>query len=195
MTINVSVSAVGNSVAVSTGAVVAAHAASHAAGGADAITPANIGAAGASHTHLPSQVSSSFGNDDLEFDLNDLNGAIGAAYTYIDGQIATRASASNSVVYPAQITADQNNYSTGVYDIVRISSNAARNITGIVAASNGDARLLVNVGSFDITLKHQSTSSTSANRLFCAGASDFVLVTGASVPVVYDSTSAVWRVG
>jgi hypothetical protein len=102
---------------------------------------------------------------------------------------------SNTVASPAQLTADQNNYALESGDILRVSASAARNITGLVATVNGDARLLVNIGTFDITLKHQSASSTAANRFICAGASDYVLSPGASAPVVYDATSAGWRVG
>lgn len=107
----------------------------------------------------------------------------------------TSSDISNTVASPAQLTADQNDYALASGDILRISSSAARNITGIVATTGGDARLLVNVGSFDITLKHQSASSTAANRFLCAGASDYTLSAGASAPVVYDATSAGWRVG
>ena len=102
---------------------------------------------------------------------------------------------SNTVASPTQLAADQNNYTLASGDILRISASAARNITGLVATVNGDARLLVNIGTFDITLKHQSASSTAANRFLCAGASDYTLAAGASAPVVYDSTSGGWRVG
>jgi protein involved in polysaccharide export with SLBB domain len=101
----------------------------------------------------------------------------------------------NAVSTLSQIASNQNNYSLGSGDILRISSDAARDITGLVATTGGDARLLVNVGSFDITLKHQNTSSAAENRFLCAGASDYTLSAGASAPVVYDATSAGWRVG
>lgn len=125
------------------------------------------------------------------------------AYTGTVSSVAGRTGAitlssgdiSNTVASPAQLAADQNNYALVTGDILRISASAARNITGLVATVNGDARLLVNIGTFDITLKHQSASSTAANRFLCAGASDYTLSPGASAPVVYDSTSGGWRVG
>lgn len=107
----------------------------------------------------------------------------------------TAADVANVVATNSAITSNQNDYPLGSGDIIRISSNAARDITGIVATSDGDARLLINVGSFDITLKHQHASSTAANRFICAGASDFTLSAGATTPVVYDGTSGGWRVG
>lgn len=101
----------------------------------------------------------------------------------------------NIVATLSQASSDQNNYVLGAGDIIRLSTDAARNITGIVATFDGDARLLMNIGSFDITLKHQSSSSTAANRFICAGASDYVVSSGSSAPVVYDAASGGWRVG
>ena len=75
-----------------------------------------------------------------------------------------------------QITADQNDYEVGAdtQSVVVISSDAARNITGIVAPrawaealSGGDYQGLlyvINRGSFDITLVNASGSSALANR-------------------------------
>lgn len=107
----------------------------------------------------------------------------------------TAADVSNTVATKTQITSDQNNYTLGAGDVFRIASDAARNITGLVATSDGDARLILNVGSFDITLKHQSASSSAANRFIAVGASDYTLAAGGSAVVVYDSTSGGWRVG
>ncbi len=107
----------------------------------------------------------------------------------------TASDVSNTVSTKSQVSADQNNYSLGTGDVFRISSDAARSFTGFVATSDGDARLLVNVGSFDITLKHQSTSSTAGNRLLCVSAADYTLSAGGSAVLLYDSTSGAWRVG
>lgn len=103
---------------------------------------------------------------------------------------------------PAQITADQNNYAlTAGATLVRLSSDAARNITGIVPPSlNGASKgglevTLVNVGSFTITLKNESASSTAANRFIGGGGADTLIVAGGLVRMVYDNTSARWRVG
>lgn len=75
-----------------------------------------------------------------------------------------------------QITADQNDYEVGAdtQSVVVISSDAARNITGIVAprawaeaTTGGDYQGLlyvINRGSFDITLVNASGSSALANR-------------------------------
>jgi hypothetical protein len=102
----------------------------------------------------------------------------------------------NVVGSPSQITANQNDYALpSAADIVRVSSDAARTITGIVAGVSGQAHLLINVGSFAITLSHASTSSASGNRFAVPWAGNYVLdAAGGAALIVYDSTSAVWRV-
>ena len=102
---------------------------------------------------------------------------------------------SSVVVTPASLTADQNDWAIGTGDIFRVAGTAARNVTGIAAGTSGLAILLVNVGSFALTLKHQSASSTAANRLTVPWAGDCVLAAnGGAAVLVYDSTSATWRV-
>lgn len=95
----------------------------------------------------------------------------------------------------SQFTANQNNLDLGTGGIIRISSDAARNITGLVAGSSGDARLLVNVGSFTITLKHQDTGSTAANRIIGVNSADVDIAPQGSVVVYYDGTDSRWRAG
>lgn len=103
--------------------------------------------------------------------------------------------AASTMGTPAQITADQNDYALGSGDILRVSSDAARSITGVVAGTEAEARLLINVGSFAITLKHESSSSTAANRLVVPWAGDYVLsAAGGAALLVYDATSSRWRV-
>jgi hypothetical protein len=68
-------------------------------------------------------------------------------------------------------------------------------VTGIAAGTSGLAILLVNVGSFALTLKHQSTSSSAANRFTTPWAGDCILAaSGGNAVLVYDSTSSTWRV-
>lgn len=101
----------------------------------------------------------------------------------------------NVVTSPSQITASQNNYNPGTGDIFRLDANAARDITGIVAQANGNAILLVNVGSHAITLKHESASSTAANRITVPWAGDYVLsASGGAALLVYFTASSRWRV-
>jgi len=102
----------------------------------------------------------------------------------------------NVVVSPAEITANTNNYNPGTGDIFRLTANAARNITGIVARNDGDAILLINVDSTDaITLKHASADSTDVNRILVPWEGDYVLAAkGGAALLVYDGTTDRWRV-
>lgn len=102
---------------------------------------------------------------------------------------------SSVVVTPSSLTADQNDWSIGSGDVFRVAGTAARNVTGIAAGTSGLAILLINVGSFALTLKHSSASSTAANRFTVPWAGDCVLAaSGGAVVLVYDSTSSTWRV-
>ena len=101
----------------------------------------------------------------------------------------------NVVTSPSQITANQNDYNPGTGDIFRLDANAARDITGVVAGSNGQAILLVNVGSNAITLKHESASSSANNRITVPWAGDYVLsASGGAALLVYFTASNRWRV-
>jgi hypothetical protein len=96
-------------------------------------------------------------------------------------------------ISPSQITSNQNNYNpTGLStaSVLRISSDAPRNITGLAGGSDGRIITLINIGSHPITLKNETTS-TELNR-FLPGA-DFILASGCGVILWYDSTSQRWR--
>jgi hypothetical protein len=94
---------------------------------------------------------------------------------------------------PSQITANQNNYALpSNTDIVRLSSNAVRTITGFEADA-GAVVTLYNVGGFDIRIDHEDTASTAANRVTSATGADIVLSPNDNITLVYDSTSSRWR--
>lgn len=103
----------------------------------------------------------------------------------------------NVTTTPAQITSNQNDYALSVAtaDIFRISSDAARNITGITAGLyDGHAILLRNVGSFAITLTHQDAASAAANRMISPWAGNVVISANSSMLLMYDSTLSRWVV-
>jgi hypothetical protein len=77
--------------------------------------------------------------------------------------------------------------------IVRLQSDAARNITGILAFGDGYSVILQNFGAFNIVLKHDVTS-TAANRFYCPGSVDYTLTPNSMVTIIYDGTSSRWRV-
>lgn len=77
-----------------------------------------------------------------------------------------------------QITANQNDYDVGAYDIVRLTSDAAYNITGISGGVRGRQLLIRNSGAFNLTLVHNGAASAAANRIFHVGATNVVLAPG-----------------
>jgi len=141
------------------------------------------GKAASSHTHTSAAIT-------------DFTTAVqAAAPATTDASLLTSGTLADARPSPAQLTADQNDYAIGTGDIFRVSASAARNITGVVAGTSGQAVLLVNVGTFAITLKHQSTSSAAANRLVVPWAGDYVMsASGGAALLVYDATDSRWRV-
>lgn len=103
----------------------------------------------------------------------------------------------SGIVSPAQITANQNDYAPTDFATaswLRLSSDAARDITGFAGGAQGRLIALSNQGSFTITLKHNSGSSTAGNRILCPGAVDFALTTFQTRWIYYDATAAAWVV-
>lgn len=99
------------------------------------------------------------------------------------------------VVSPSQITSNQNNYNptgAGSADVLRLTSDASRDITGLAFPAGAKTILIHNVGSNDIVLKDESASSTAANRF--ALSADVTLTGDQSVMLWYDATSSRWRV-
>ncbi len=101
-----------------------------------------------------------------------------------------------TTISPSQLIANQDdwnptNLSTAAE--IRLSTDAARDLTGIVAQTARTRLTLLNVGGFNCVLKHDVTS-TAANRFFCPGSADFTLTPNKAVDIWYDSTSSRWRV-
>jgi hypothetical protein len=105
---------------------------------------------------------------------------------------------------PAAIVANQNNYVLTGSAFQRLNCTTASDITGIAPPTSGahvDGRMirLVNVGTATVTLKHNSASSTAANRMYRHNATDVSLTVNEWADLVYDSTdngsgAAGWRV-
>jgi hypothetical protein len=119
----------------------------------------------------------------------------GTALASVDasGNIKTSGSIQITSNTPAAFTADQNNLVLSASGFQRLSGTAARTITGIAppsGASHVDGRMMriYNVGSYNITLKHNSTSSSIANRFCCVQAIDIVLGPRDFAELIYDGT-------
>jgi hypothetical protein len=98
-------------------------------------------------------------------------------------------------ITPAQITANQNNYNPAnlsTASVLRLSSNASRNITSLAGGTDGRVITLMNVGSFPIVLKNDDgATGTASNRFALTG--DLTLAAKQSAMLMYDSTASRWR--
>lgn len=100
------------------------------------------------------------------------------------------------IISPSQLIANQDDWnpaSLATAAVIRLSTDAARDLTGIIAQASGTRILLCNVGGFNCVLKHDVTS-TAANRFFGPGSVDFTLTPNKSVDIWYDVTSSRWRI-
>ncbi len=116
-----------------------------------------------------------------------------AANLSIEGASSAAGTLSSPAKTPAQITADQNNYAPGTGWFQRWSSDASRNVTGLVAGVDGQIIEIWNVGSNNIVLVNESASSTAANRFANSTGADLTLSAGKCAEGRYDNSSSRWR--
>ena len=142
------------------------------------------------------------GGSDTHIQYND-GGAFGgeAGFTYskatdqatFPGVTVTQDVILSGEITPAQITANTDNYApTGfaTATVIRISSDANRNITGLAGGAAGRMVTLINVGSFNIMLANDA-ASTAANRFLFGD--NIYLGPSHAATLWYDTTSARWR--
>lgn len=97
-------------------------------------------------------------------------------------------------ITPPQITSDANNYNpTGLSTaaVLRLDTDASRNVTGLVGGADGRLILIFNVGSNNVVLVNESGSSTDLNR-FAINA-NIALAANQGIILQYDSISLRWR--
>ena len=102
------------------------------------------------------------------------------------------------------IAVNTNDLALGNSSVQRLNCTAASDLTGIAPAtgtSHQDGRVvrLYNVGTFNLTLKHNSSSSSAANRMYSILAVDIVLAPNDYAELLYDASgngsgAAGWRV-
>jgi hypothetical protein len=100
-------------------------------------------------------------------------------------------------ISPAQLTANTNNWApTGLSgaSVIRVSTDASRNVTGITGGADGRLLMVQNIGSFDLVLTHEDAASTAANRIVCPSATNLTIPASSSAILQYDPTSSRWRV-
>ena len=137
------------------------------------------------------------GDDDFHFKVS----ADGSAW--IDALVldkSTGAARINSSFHltgdiaPAQIAANQNDYNPAGLSgasVLRLNSDASRDITGLSGGGDGRILTLINTGSFPIVLKNDDAGSSAANR-FDFGAHVTLAAKQAAV-IWYDSAASHWR--
>lgn len=100
----------------------------------------------------------------------------------------------SSSITPTALAADANDYApTGLSGatILKLSGTAARNITGLTGGAEGVTKRIENVGSYALTFKAESASSTAANRFALTG--DLIVPANGMIEITYDSTASRWR--
>jgi hypothetical protein len=137
------------------------------------------------------------GDDDLHVKVSPDGG------TWFDAMLFDKASGAAKInaglfltgrVSPAQITADQNNYNPAGLagaSMLRLSSDATRNITGLSGGGDGRVIALINAGTQSIVLKNEHAGSSADNRFSLP--SDLTLAAKQSVLLWFDATDSRWR--
>ncbi len=127
----------------------------------------------------------------------------GAGFSAADGDVivdrgaldATQAMRLSGDISPTQLAANTNDWaptSLSTATVIRASTDASRNLTGLTGGADGRIIIMQNVGSFALVLKDENASSTAANR-FALGGADVTLAANQACLLRYDSTSSRWR--
>lgn len=101
---------------------------------------------------------------------------------------------------PSALASNTNNWDNATnwerQPVWRVSASSAVDLTGLVSTNLTDNATIYfcNVGSFAITLKNESASSTAANRFTTTTGADVVLNPNQICMLWYDTTSGRWRV-
>jgi microcystin-dependent protein len=120
-----------------------------------------------------------------------------AAGVTIDGLLIKDGGLGGSVAFsgdisPTQVAANTNDWApTGLSasSVIRFSTDARRNITGLSGGSDGRIMILMNSGAFPAVFTYEDSNSSAANR-FAFGCT---LGGGQVMEIIYDSTSGRWR--
>lgn len=98
-------------------------------------------------------------------------------------------------ITPTTLAANTDNWTPsgiGPNVVIRASTDAARNLTGLLALPNGTVVCIQNVGAQNLVLVHDATS-TAANRFLLPNNVNLTLLPNMSALLRYDNTSARWR--
>lgn len=94
---------------------------------------------------------------------------------------------------PDWLTADQDNYYIGNYDVLMILSLLQVNITGLSGGVKGRYLKIFNVGIYDITFLNDSASSLDVNRIFTESETSVSIGAKGWIDFYYDEAISKWR--
>ena len=115
--------------------------------------------------------------------------------SYTTGAVGMTGHFYTQVVSPAALSGTTNNYAGCTSAFCRIDTGAAsRDLTGIAPLTGGSHHFVCNTNATNnIVLKHESGSSTAANRFYFNGATDRTIAPEECLSIIYDGTTARWR--
>jgi len=123
--------------------------------------------------------------------------ATGGASTFTN--LTTQSLALTPAISPAALAAgstnDYNPAGLSTTSRIRQATNAAGStLTGLVAQTDGQIRIIENLSGGTLTLANENAGSAAANRFTCPGSVDLAVPVGGTIVLIYDLTGARWRV-
>lgn len=97
------------------------------------------------------------------------------------------------IISPTQLAANTNDWApTGLSGavIIRMSTDASRNLTGLTGGADGRLMIIENIGTHDVVFKDLVTSS--ASNQFSLGGADVTLTAKKTLLFFYDGTLSKW---
>ncbi len=132
----------------------------------------------------------------LRSTLSNIQTAVLAVPSFTGTTTVTQDFDFTGLISPTQIVADTNDYApTGfaTSTILRVSTDALRNFTGLAGGTAGRFIIWMNVGSFPEQINNENASSATGNRFDFENSLDDIILPGGSRTFVYDGTSLRWR--
>jgi Chaperone of endosialidase/Collagen triple helix repeat (20 copies) len=120
--------------------------------------------------------------------INDTSSANTALALSVKGAVAYNRGSDYTVV------GTQNNINFGNTSVVRFTGSSSQHITGITGGSDGELLYILNVGANVATLRNNDPGSLVGNRIITGTGTTVTLPISAGVTLMYDSSSAAWRV-
>lgn len=76
---------------------------------------------------------------------------------------------------------------------IKFSSSGPADLCGIHAGAEGELRILTNTGSYNITIKHNSTNCLNDQKILNFNNQDIILLSNISIQLIYDESVGKWR--